>query len=196
MVEMISNPTFNKNNINGWETRLIFSQNYPQEMDLTGDDYFHAVTPNIIRGTPGVFPREYWTQGKILRLKANMFYSGGGAKFNISTRFNDGSSSLACRSDNGNDHYFAEGNTVYNVPVDLEITYVRSGSDNGFNISGFYQYEWGSYDTGGNNNRVVRVPLNYVQTSSLFDFTNPTRIVINVENQAVQFNWMTIEELG
>ena len=189
-----STPNLTKDGVEGWGSRLIFSQNYPQYMDLNYTNYFDAIPPNYIRGTLGLFPSNYWSQGRILRLKASMFYSGSGSRFNISTRLTDGSNTINCRQDNGNNHDFASNNTAYNVPVNLEITYVRTGDDNGFAISGFYQYEWGSYDGGGENSKVVYVPMNYVYGN--LDFSSPTQITITIEDQPVDIKWLTIEELG
>ena len=194
MPEITSTPTLNKSDIKGWETRLIFSQNIPEYLDITSSDYFSVISPNLTRGTLGYFPAKYWSQGRVLRLKANLTYGNAG-KLDIQTQITDFNNSIACRQNNGQEHVFAGGNGPSNVPVSLEITYVRAGSDNGFGMSGFYQYEWGSYDSGGGNSKVVYVPMNYVY-DSIIDFSAPTQIGLIINNGPVVVNWMTIEELG
>lgn len=192
MPALISTPNLTKNGVKGWETRLIYSQNIPQQMDLSSTNYFDAVNGSYVRGALGIYPPNYWSNGKTLRLKASLNYGGSGARFNISTRLSDGNNSISCRQNNGNDHDFANGNAEYDVPISLEITYVSADSE--MFISGFYQYEWGSYANGGSNSKVVYVPMNF-STGSL-DFTTNTQMNITIDNQPVQVNWLTIEEIG
>lgn len=194
MPGIISTPTFTKSDLIGWDTRLIFSQNYPYQMDLNSTNYFDAIPNSYVRGTLGSYPINYWSEARVLRLKAGLMYDGSGSKLDIQAWLNDGTTSIKCSQNNGNSHDFAQGNTVTNVPINLEITFVRGGNGSDLSISGFYQYEWGSYDVGGANNRVVYVPMTYA--SGTLDFTQPTQIIIYVNNQPITFLWMTIEELG
>lgn len=197
MPGMITTPDFNKNDIQGWNTRLIFSQNIPSNVDLTSHhNYFTNISAAYTRGTLGAFPENYWSQGRMLRLKASFNYTGiGGSKLDINAGLDDGTNAIFGVSDNGNAHNFAGGNPLTNVPINLEITFSRSGTDNGFTISGFYQYEWGSYDSGGDNTKVIYVPINNVY-DTILDFTQPTQMILYVEDQSIEVFWLTIEELG
>jgi len=188
-----STPNFTKDDIQGWNTRLIFSQNLPTNLDLTSYNYFDEVSPSLTRGTLGRFPRGYWSEGRILRLKANLTY-GNALELNIDTEISDGTNGLRCRSDDGNIHEFAGGNQPSGVPVNLEITYVK-GPGSEFSMSGFYQYEWGSYQSGGANSKVIYVPMNYVN-DVVIDFAQTTGIGLVIGNGNVTVNWMTLEELG
>ena len=193
-----SSPTKTKDDIPGWETRLIFSQTIPTTLDLTSTNYFDAVSAfPITRGTLGAFPRGYWSQGRILRLKASFNYSCGGssARLNVITSLSDGTNEAGARSDNGQVHDFAQGVVVENVPVHLEINYFKGGDDSSFGISGFYQYEWGSYEYGGVNRKVVHVPINNVYDFTL-DFSQPTQLGLTINNQPIEIFLLTIEELG
>ncbi len=193
MPGIISTPTFTKSDLIGWDTRLIFSQNYPEQMDLNATNYFDAIPINYVKGALGSYPINYWSDARVVRLKAGLIYSGNGSKLDIQVWLNDGANSVKCKQNNGNSHDFAGGNAVSDVPINLEVTLVRGGGSD-VSISGFYQYEWGSYTTGGSNSKVVYIPMTY-QLGSL-DFTQPTQMIIYVGNEPITFLWMTMEELG
>lgn len=196
IASMVSTPNFNAAEIDGWTNRVIFSQNIPTDVNLTGgNNYFTNIPPIITRGTLGRFPRNYWKQGRTLRLKASLLYSGNGSKLDIVASLDDSSNSIIARPNNGNSHNFVAGNAANNVPINLEITYVRGGDDNALSISGFYQYEWGSYDSGGDNSKVVYVPITFIN-SNVLDFTSQTQMGLYVDNEIVTINWLTVEELG
>jgi hypothetical protein len=193
MPSIISTPTFTKSDLIGWDTRLIFSQNYPEQMDLNATNYFNAIPTNYVRGALGSYPINYWSDARVVRLKAGLMYDGSGSKLDIGVWLNDGSNTVKCNQNGGNSHDFAQGNTVTKVPINLEVTLVRGGVSD-VSISGFYQYEWQSYASGGPNNRVVYVPMTYAFGN--LDFTQPTQMIIYVGNEPITFLWMTMEELG
>ena len=195
---LTSSPTNTKDDIPGWETRLIFSQTIPTPLNLMGTNYFDAVHSfPLTRGTLGAFPSGYWSQGRILRLKASFNYSCGGssARLNVITSLSDGTNEAGARSDSGQNHDFAQGVVVENVPVHLEINYFKGGDDASFGISGFYQYEWGSYEFGGSNKNVVHVPINNIYDFTL-DFSQPTQLGLSINDRPVDIFLLTIEELG
>ena len=191
---IVSTPSLIKDGTEGWITRLIFSHNIPEELNL-GQDYFHIVDSNLVRGNKGYFPPNYWSTGRILRLKASFMYTsyGGGAFLNIRFGMNDGSNSFMAYSDNEQNHIFAGSNQAIKVPVKLEITVVYVSNGN-FGIDGFYQYEWGSYSSGGDNGKVVFVPITF--NGGGLDITTATNLELFIENEPTQIMWMTIEELG
>jgi hypothetical protein len=194
MAAITSSPTFNRDNIKGWYTRLIFSQTMMETIDIGGTNYFEVVSTANCKGG-GVLPPNYWSEGRILRIKGTFLYSSASAvRLNIRTGINDGSNQIYANQNNGNDHDFANGGTLDNVPVNFEINIIYSNA-NYFTVEGYYQYEYGSYSTGGPNINVVHVPIT-PQSGNVVDVNSETKIYLIIGPEAVNMIYLTIEELG
>jgi hypothetical protein len=194
MAAINSAPTFNRDSVKGWYTRLIFSQTMMETIDISSSNYFNVVSAANCKGS-GVLPANYWSEGRILRIKGTFLYSSvAPVKLNIRTGIDDGTNQTYADQDNGLDHDFANGEAHDNVPVNFEINIIYSNS-NYFTVEGHYQYEYGSYVAGGPNIDVVHVPIT-PQSGNVVDVTSTTNIHLVIGTETVNMIYLTIEELG
>ena len=201
MSQIIKSPSPTKtiNNINGWNTRLlysycgIFNNNFFDYVDVINGsyssdfstnlfdamDYYQTHTvPNdaVYKGT-STFPSRYFTTGKNVRVKGRFLVSGDNDIFNIRTGlFNSGNGVIGLSRQNaGNTHHFANDNNVSDVPVDFSIIYTSIELDSPslcMMSNGYYRYEYADYASGGSNRDVVHVPIWNLNPSTYIDNTS------------------------
>lgn len=188
-----SNETIN--GVKGWSIRSIFSQTIPQLIDITSTNYFESLLTGSYKGlNKGNLPPNYWHEGKLIRIKGTFLYSTSTSeRLDMIVSITDNINTITAQPNDGNPHDFASGNALVNVPVNFEIIMCRGEHD--FSVSGFYQYEWGSYNSGGVNSKVVYVPIT-PNTDTTLDFTQTTTISLNVVDDRVNMIHCTVEELS
>lgn len=188
-----SNETIN--GVKGWSIRSIFSQTIPQLVDISSTNYFEILPIGSYKGlNKGNLPPNYWHEGKLIRIKGTFLYSTSTSeRLDMIVSITDNINTITAQPNDGNPHDFANGNALVNVPVNFEITLCRGEHD--FSVSGFYQYEWGSYNSGGVNQKVVYVPIT-PKTDTTLDFTQTTIISLNVVDDRVYMVHCTVEELS
>lgn len=197
--EIINTQTFNRSKNYGWYTRLLYSY---VDADLAYIDastnFFGAVNSDYARGT-WQLPAGYWSkaEGRILRIQGCFLYSGDNTNLNITAIIKDSNGSQVYSAQNrNNDHQFATGENHSDVPVFFELE-LSHGYGQYFDWSGYYQYEFGNYNSSGDNTAVVLVPIHGDGSSDTIDtdsYTSDIRLAIGPEN--IQPVYLTIEELG
>jgi len=193
-VYVTSSPTFVRDKVKGWSTRMIFSQTFGETLTIGDFNYFTIVSSGNCKGS-GVLPAGYWSDGRILRIKGTFLYSGDNDFLNMSSSIEDNlGNRITAYQDDNNDHVFAEGGIQNNVPVNFEINIIHSYEFN-FTVEGHYQYEYQSYNSGGNNINVVHVPINPVAGNTV-DITTTTTLGLKISPNTVNMVYVTVEELG
>lgn len=216
-----STPTFSQSSKGGaqkpgWYSRLIYSYNFhdnkqPWPLD---DDAFGQIETNVPENRRGtyIFPVGYLNTinaaGRRYRIKGSFLY---GTKTNIDQYLNfkvgltSEASTNFVRNNDGNNHKFASFTAVTDVPVTFEADIIIVGATIGtpdtwyYKVSGFYQYEWDSYASGGSNNKDVFVPIHQSDVFSGPLTTQTIKIYMTIGTPttcAVIPVYFTIEEIG
>lgn len=207
LIPSSSAPTFSQTGKQGWHSRLLYSyawNYYKDTYDITTKTLYEQIPGDNAKGNH-IFPENYWKNqpGRHVRLKGNFRYSGMGG-LNLRVGITDGTNTAWIRPNGENYHTFAGNGDLKNVPISFEINisykYQDSTPNDYFNVTGYYQYEYQDYASGGANlrNYCAFVPL-YRQYNDLsgIDLTHETAIRFIVYDQpSVSPMWLTIEELG
>jgi hypothetical protein len=235
MAVITNNPTFNKSNQNspisvGYYSRTIFScggngianQNLYGETGIIGsnDNGIQYLIDNYSNECHGYneFPAYYWKAGKSVRIKGNclvMGYPGEEAgqytQFNMSVGLkesSDGGVAILANSAVNSIFPLTGGDLC---PVDFEYIITCATPDTYsstccFFASGYYQYNYGQYNSSGTNtNSTVYTPVfgnpGSIGISSISTaYTqNSTKILFNFYDSTIYYLYLTsltLEELS
>lgn len=198
--------TFNRTGKPGWYSRTIYNYAFADKdpVDANKANLFEIVNTTGVKGSY-ILPPGYWINntGRHIRIKGSFRYSGDGALLNMSVGITDGGTDYMTDSEAGNDHNFANTNNRSEVPVifEMNIMYVYQDDNPAeyFHVTGYYQYEYENYSSGGNNalEKNVLVPLYDNVFLTGMDLAVETRLIIRIQNQpTVRPMWITVEELA
>jgi len=176
-----STPTFSQSSKSGtqkpgWYSRLIYSYNFHDDKQpfSLDDDAFGKLENNVPENRRGtyIFPAGYLNTinaaGRRYRIKGSFLYgtiSNTNQYLNFRVGLTSPTSTEFVRNNDYNNHKFASSNAKTDVPVTFEADIIIVGAEGSptptwyYKVSGFYQYEWDSYVTGGSNNKDVFVPI-------------------------------------
>jgi hypothetical protein len=214
----LSTPTFNQSSKSGaqkpgWYSRLIYSYNFhnnkqPYALD---DDSFGQIEYNAPENRRGsyVFPAGYLDSinafGRRYRVKGSFLYNTKGnigQALNFKVGLTGTAGTPFIRNSDGNTHRFAGYNSVDDVPVTFEadiMIVAKESTSWYYKVSGFYQYEWQEYASGGSNLKDVFVPIHQTDVFSSVNPANQVKIFMIIGSSG-NCNlipiYFTIEEIG